>query len=270
MQPRRCDTIDGVTLRPKVDLPELGDWADVVLSHSGDTGKAHRFARRLGKPSVRLYHGGQPDITTLDNADLVVANSRASLRELGTSARSIVVHPPINPAEFRTTPGDMVTLVNLSKAKGVMTMWKAAEHLPEVKFLGVEGGYGQQHRPRARNVGTIPTTGNMRDDVYAKTRILLMPSERETWGMVGVEAMCSGIPVIAHPTPGLRESLGDAGIFVDRDDISGWVREITRLQDPNIWEAASTKALERVAQLDHRADLDRFAEAVESLVPVPA
>ncbi|MFE4971343.1 glycosyltransferase [Kitasatospora sp. NPDC056651] len=54
----------------------------------------------------------------------------------------------------------------------------------------------------------------MRERVYARSRVVLMPSSHESWGRVGVEAFASGIPVIAHPTPGLAECLGHAGIYV--------------------------------------------------------
>lgn len=111
----------------------------------------------------------------------------------------------------------------------------------------------------------IPTTKDMRT-VWAQTRILLMPSAFETWGMVGVEAMCSGIPVIAHPTTGLRESLGDAGIFADRNNPAEWVDAIRRLDDPAAYRAASERAFARVRQLDPRKSLRRFARAVEALV----
>ena len=93
--------------------------------------------------------------------------------------------------------------------------------------------------------------------------VLLMPSIAETWGRTGIEAMCFGIPVIAHPTPGLRESLGDAGIFVDRNDLAGWVGAIRSLDDPDEYARRSAAALARVAELDTAADLDRFADYVE-------
>jgi glycosyltransferase involved in cell wall biosynthesis len=106
----------------------------------------------------------------------------------------------------------------------------------------------------------------MRDDVYARTRVLLMPSERETWGRVGVEAMCSGIPVIAHPTEGLRESLGVAGMFVDRDDVAGWVRTVHKLMTrANSWRYASRLALKRSAELNPAKSIEQFAERVEAL-----
>ncbi|MFI1769152.1 glycosyltransferase family 4 protein [Streptomyces sp. NPDC020800] len=62
----------------------------------------------------------------------------------------------------------------------------------------------------------------MREHVYSRSRVMLMPSLYESWGRVAVEAFASGIPVIAHPTPGLVESLGEAGIFAYRDDLNAW------------------------------------------------
>src|SRR5690606_11134361 len=179
--------------------------------------------------------------------------------------RSIVCHPPTFPEHHRVpSTGDAVTIVNCSKEKGIKTAWRCAEALPDHRFLGVKGGYGHQLIPRSPNFETIPTQQDMRT-VWSRTRVLLVPSAYETWGMVGVEAMCSGIPVIAHPTPGLRESLGDAGIFVDRDDTDGWGRELRRLADPDEYAAASAASLARAAELDPRVSLDRFADAVEGL-----
>jgi glycosyltransferase involved in cell wall biosynthesis len=56
--------------------------------------------------------------------------------------------------------------------------------------------------------------------------VLMVPSVHESYGMAAVEALASGIPVIAHPTPGLREALGDAGTFVDRADVRVWVAAV--------------------------------------------
>lgn len=230
--------------------------ADVVVAHCGDGGA-------LGQatvPTVRFVHMPCPDKDL--TADLVIWNSETS--RLPIPGRSIVLHPPVHPDRYRTTPGDHVTLVNLSKAKGVKTLHRVAQRMPESRFLGVRGGYGGQHAPKLPNLEAVRTVTDMRA-VYRRTRILIAPSSYESWGRVGVEAMASGIPVIAHPTPGLVESLGDAGVFVDRDDVDGWVEQIRRLQDPTEWAAASRLATARSAELDPGDDLDRFVEEIEAL-----
>jgi len=80
--------------------------------------------------------------------------------------------------------------------------------------------------------------------------------------MVGVEAMSSGIPVIAHPTPGLLESLDYAGIFVDRKDYKGWEDAIRELDDPDEYSRKSELALKRVAELDPNSQIDALAEMI--------
>ena len=258
--------LDGVVVHPgRPRLEDLLDGADVLVCHAGDDGRAAVIAGTVGVPVVRLVHGTSSRVS-LDGAVLVVCNSQSTAKQIGWDGPLVVCRPPFNPDDFRTTPGDRVTLVNLSAAKGAETFWLAAAALPDVRFLGVRGGYGAQVMRSRENVEVVRRpTKDMRGDVYSRTRVLLMPSEFETWGMVGVEAMCSGIPVIAHPTPGLVESLGCAGAFVDRGDLAGWCREITRLQDPQEWDAASRVALARSRELAAMDDSTVFAEAIEAL-----
>jgi len=105
----------------------------------------------------------------------------------------------------------------------------------------------------------------MRERVYARTKVLLMPSSYESWGRVGVEAMASGIPVVAHPTPGLCESLGEAGIFVDRNDLDGYEAVLRKLMTRTEYGLASKKAQARSAELDPTAELASWCDAVEAL-----
>lgn len=259
-------TLDGVSYGPAVDqaMDVAVALSDVVVSHLGDIAKAAHLASKWDKPNVRMAHGHISDPELMAGAALVVFNSQALAESVDCQGPSVVCHPPVVADEYRTEPGDRVTLINLSEAKGGELFWRLAR-CSDRKFLGVRGGYGIQYIDQAPNVEVIPTTPNMRDDVYARTRILLMPSERETWGMTAVEAMASGIPVIAHRTPGLVESIGSAGIFVDRDNGQGWLDEIERLHDEDEWAEASKRALERSAELDPQADLDRFVQSIESL-----
>jgi glycosyltransferase involved in cell wall biosynthesis len=182
--------------------------------------------------------------------------------------REVVVRPIVNADDYRTTPGDAVTLVNLYQPKGADLFWALAEAMPERRFLAVRGSYGEQVEKDLPNVEIIDNVpgDQMADRVFARTRVLLMPSTYESWGRVGVEALASGIPVIAHPTSGLRESLGDAGIFVDRDDVDAWAGELRRLDDAEAWQSASEAAKQRSQELDPSEDLAVWCEAVEGLV----
>jgi hypothetical protein len=267
--------IDGVTVRGRWNPPHARRF-DVLVTHLDTTVMATKTGLSIRVPVVHLLHNTFLPWKrhALDRGvALLVANSdwMAADYQAWFAGRHhpplITVRPPVIAADYACAPGDRVTLVNLFGEKGGWLFWRLAGRLPDVPFLGVKGAYGQQVIPPAipRNADLIDTTPRMRDEVYARTRVLLMPSEYESWGRVGVEAMASGIPVIAHPTPGLLESLGDAGIFVDRGDIDGWATQIRRLHDPDEWAAASSKALARSADLDPTADLDRWAHAVEAV-----
>lgn len=275
-------TIDGVTVhghRGKGDPLRVLDERrpHVMVTHLENTPRASVLALNAGIPCVHLLHNTfwptkmwawrhRPALLVA-NSDWMAADFAAHLDERHCPHRIEVVRPPVDAADYATTPGDRVTLVNLFANKGAATFWALAERMPDVDFLAVRGGYGEQVIPDhiPGNVDIVDNTPRIRDEVYARTRILLMPSEYESWGRVGVEAMCSGIPVIAHPTPGLLESLGDAGTFVDRDDVDGWEAAVRALLKPTRWKAASRAAKARAAQLDPTADLAHWQAAMESL-----
>jgi glycosyltransferase involved in cell wall biosynthesis len=179
----------------------------------------------------------------------------------------IVCHPILVPDEYATTPGDSITLVNLLPEKGVHVLDKIARHMPDRHFIAVRGGYspGHQSTPYRPNIEIVPHTGNMRDDVYSRSRIVIMPSLFESFGLVGLEAYCSGIPVIAHPTDGLMEALGPAGIWADRAVLEEWLTAIERLDDKRHYNAASRKAKQCAAEVAAEDGPERFVKAVESL-----
>lgn len=240
---------------------ELHQWADVVVTHLDHSRIAMRYAAKARKPLVHLVHNHlqlEANQVTAGNCALAVMNSHWLAERVQWPHRQIIVRPPVWQDDYRTTPGDHVTMVNLTESKGCETFYELARRRRADRFLGVVGAYGHQLLRQIPNVEVADHTGNMRDNVYTRTRVLLMPSDYESWGRVGVEALSSGIPVIAHPTDGLLESLGDAGIFCDRADIAAWERELERLDDPAEYRQASNAAVQRAGELD-RIALDDLA-----------
>jgi hypothetical protein len=282
--PAELYVLDGVTVRPCRSTRD-GTRAiaecqpDVLVTQLRSTPQATILGKLYGLPVVHVLHNDRiAERTWVGRGPaLVVYNAswvEASCLDWWWRTRSwppppgIVVRPPVVAADYATTPGDRVTLVNVCESKGAATFWALAERMPDMPFLAVEGAYGEQVVKELPNVvvqSHVPGR-QMREAVYGRTRILLMPSVYESWGRAGVEAMCSGIPVIAHPTPGLRESLGEAGTFVDRDDVDGWELRIRQLLDGRAWAAASERARRRAAELAPGSDLARWVQAVESVV----
>lgn len=271
--------LDGVRVWPhqgKADPFRFLADADVILTHLGDAMRATTLGQMTGVPVVHVCHNtsSQTEASVRrGGASLLVFNSEQMAEHFADyRGRSIIVRPPVRREEYATTPGECVTLINLSEDKGAGMFYELAERLPDLQFLGVRGGYGPQVIRGLPNVEILEHTpaDRMRDEVYARTRVLVMPSAHESWGRTGTEAMVSGIPVIASPTPGLRESLGDAGLFAPPGDPDAWEMELRRLLDKRRWNGASRRAKKRAAELDPTGDLEVWCAAVEDLARVPA
>lgn len=261
--------VSAATARVILDRP------DVVVTHHQNASSAILGARRVGAQSVFVMHNsfGMNRQILACRPDLTVFNTEWIARGWQHMAgRWMVVHPPVWAHEHQATPGDHITLVNLSRHKGVEVFQRMSRVFPEAPFLGVTGGHGEQitwgHTP---NVTVIPQTSDMRRDVWSRTRVLLVPSVYESYGMVAAEAMTSGIPVIAHPTPGLQECIAGGGMFARRDAPASWVLKLRELLgSESAWQAASDRARQRSLQLDPGPELEDWVRVVGELRPAAA
>jgi glycosyltransferase involved in cell wall biosynthesis len=274
------DGVQVVPLQSRLDAGSAIRRADVVVSHLENVPSAGALARGYGKPLAVVCHNThrQSFREMAAGCNLAVYNSKWMRREAelffaeypkGVQPGSdVIVRPPVFADEYRTKPGTKVTLINLNEEKGGRLFERLARRMPDVEFLAVVGAYGEQIIPDLPNVEVIDHMcgHEMRDAVYGRTKILLMPSSYESWGRAGVEAMASGIPVIAHPTPGLCESLGEAGVFVDLYDVDGYEMAIRKLlADSGEYRLVSKRAEARSGELDPAADLATWCDAVEAL-----
>lgn len=269
-----------VPLESRLDFPTAVRKADVLLAHLETVPSTASLARGYGKPMVVVCHNThRPTFrdAAAGGTALAVYNSSWMEREAELffaeypkavrPERALVVRPPVFAGEYAAKPGKAITLINCNAEKGGKVLAALAERMPDQQFLAVKGAYGEQILPDLPNVEIVDHVRgeDMRDRVYARTRVLLMPSSYESWGRAGVEALASGIPVVAHPTPGLCESLGEAGIFVDRNDVPGYEAVLRKLAAPAEYRLASKRAKARSAELDPTADLAAWCGAVESL-----
>jgi glycosyltransferase involved in cell wall biosynthesis len=211
-------------------------------------------------------------------------------RELGRDAA--VIHPPIygngpfaNLANFER---GLIGMINPCAVKGISIFLRLAERLPGREF-GVVPGWGttagdRRALERLPNVRFLPNAPSI-DEVLAQTRVLLMPSLwHEGFGLIVMEAMLRGIPVVASDAGGLREAKCGTGFVVPvrtieryepafdehgmpqpvivENDIEPWAAALGELLgDRAVYEresaASRTAALRFVSGLD-AADLERF------------
>lgn len=235
---------------------------DVILSHHQHSIAAANLARKIGARSVYCSHNDMQIVNFRQleaDPDLVIFNSdwvRESLAKTCKVPReSMTFHPPLTPERHLTDQrGDGITLVNLNADKGAHVFYKLSGVFPEKQFYGVVGGHGRQVIRRGLpNVEIIEHTPDMAS-VWGKTRVLLMPSVYESYGLVAQEAGLNGIPTIANNTPGLIENLGPRGRFADRDDLDAWAHQIRLLDDPDHYAQASNYATVRA---QHALDATR-------------
>ncbi len=70
--------------------------------------------------------------------------------------------------------------------------------------------------PAVSFVGRLPVEAL--DEAYAAAAVVVVPSLYEPFGLVAVEAMAAGAPVVASDTGGLAEVVRDGGLLVAPDD----------------------------------------------------
>lgn len=248
--------IDGVNVHQATDKRSLLHWlprADVTISHLECSERLHLLSNQYNIPTIHLVHNTH--VLTkkwMWYADALIINTEWIANEPGfkdANKPTMILNPPVNPAEYKTTKGKSITLVNLWEDKGAKVFYELADRFPELPFLGVRGGYGVQVEEDRANVTIMEHTKDMKK-VYGETKVILMPSKYESFGRVGVEALASGIPTLAEPTPGLLESLGDAGTFADRNDTDAWETALRDLLKPAKYGKMSKLAKARSEVLD--------------------
>lgn len=285
-------TVDGVNVHVHQGKTQTPTWIlggmrpHVIICHLENTPRAAVLGKMYGIPVVQLLHNHRAETLASviqHHFGLLVCNTQWLAKEYADhwadegngrpAPRSIVIRPPVDPTEYAGRAGTHVTLVNLTVAKGAHVFYQLAQRLPHLKFLGVTGAYGIQvvrdDLPNVEIIDQVPTH-EMVKKVYSRSRVVLMPSDYESYGRVAAEAACSGIPVIAHPTEGLKESLGEAGIFCDRDHLDGWEAELRRLHTPRGWSLASKQMLKHATTLDPTAELEQWHSTILEVASVSA
>ncbi len=285
---------EGVTVFPVGnDKSVLFRWAEIVFTHLGRAAESIVLSRIFKKPCIFISQNFHPyEVVKLYDRkherneweSWVIYNSNYMAERLNYDNRSIVVHPPVDwvKYDFGGPTGEYITLVNMNLNKGARLFLALCKAMPEKKFLAVKGSYDTQFLEDIPNLTIWDNSPDM-ERVYRATRILVMPSAFESWGMCATEAMSNGIPVIYNQTPGLLENVGSHGIglknlnpdYTETElkggehpgiepeaNLSQWIKAINSLDNPKTFEKFSKLARKRSRELDPGPELEQLEKFI--------
>jgi glycosyltransferase involved in cell wall biosynthesis len=107
-------------------------------------------------------------------------------------------------------------------------------------------------------------------EIYANSDICVLPSTTETLGLVALEAMASGLAVIAADTGGFRETIADGidGLLVRPDDALAFAAAILQLAEiPDLRRRLGRAARCMTESRDTARENRELIEQYESVLP---
>lgn len=149
---------------------------------------------------------------------------------------------PADPAELGLAP-DKTTLIfvgRLDAVKNIDMLLRVVERLGDrhnLQCLIVGQGPQHQHLEKlsqqlgiADRVRFIGLRGDV-ERLLKAADIMIMPSRWEGFGMSALEAMASGVPVVASRTPGLADLIEheQTGLLVDANNLEGFCQTVEKL-----------------------------------------
>jgi glycosyltransferase involved in cell wall biosynthesis len=163
----------------------------------------------------------------LAGARAVLATSAWTAHQLTRAAR--VARPGVDPAPLAAGSSGVGALLCVGAVvpdKGHDVLLDALGELDDLDWrltcvgsLEREPEWVARLRSDARVTFVGPRVGDQLAATYASTDLLVLPTRRESYGMVVTEAQARGIPVVASDVGGVPEALGrGCGLLVPPDD----------------------------------------------------
>ncbi len=177
----------------------------------------YTLLRRFHAPSRGVFDGDAVDRRVLARARLrqsaaVDARGRSRALRSGAAPR-----------------GPWISAAHLPRRRAGRAGKESRARLPRARFAGLEaGGGGRRGRcpgraeaplPRRAFPGPCSVNGELGHATHASSDVFVFPSRTDTFGLVMLEALASGLPVAAYPVPGPNDVIGASGAGVLDEDL---------------------------------------------------
>lgn len=234
-------------------IPAVGFVHDAWMLYGPKVDAWQRLMRRLGPIGPALERAvGVPARFDLGSAARWVFVSEAMRRQTASGGMRLpdsgVAHSGIEigalpRAGAKPWHGRLMCVGRLDPRKGLLTAIEALTRLPEATLAIVGSGDDAHAAELRRAAGALGVSARVRfrssvareelGEVYAEADALLFPvTWDEPWGLVPLEAMAVGVPVIATGTGGSAEFLEherNCLIFAPRGDPDALAASVARL-----------------------------------------
>jgi glycosyltransferase involved in cell wall biosynthesis len=256
--------------------------ADVIHAHDWVTFDAAKGASaRYGIPWIAHVHSIEADrrpdgpdmaIERMERAGLAAADRiltpsavtrHAVIDRYAADPGRIEVLPnmlaDVDPASARSgrfDPKRVIFLGRLSRQKGVDRFGAVADIVRQVRPDASFEAYGDGEERVVLSRHGVQSWGAIgwaeRGTAFADASVLLVPSRAEPFGMVVLEAMEHGVPVIYPDHSGAAEAL-ESGIKVRADDLGAMADAVTDLLDHrDTWAAMAAKQAREIQAYPER------------------
>lgn len=237
--------------------------------------------------------------SSVDDADAVVTVSRATAEALAevhpsVCAKLVVIRNGVDDT-FAPRPDDeagavrdrfsggrpyLLHLGTIEPRKGIDRLIRAWERLPSLiddpPDLVLAGAAGWGTRPILEHLDASPLrehlhrTGYVSDDdarkLVAHAEAVVVASEAEGFSLPLAEAICSGTAAVASDLPVLRETGGDAALYVDTDDAGAFAHTVARALQPEVAHRLRERAAARAPDLRWGPVIDAWESLLARVV----
>lgn len=262
----------------------------------------------LGVPIITTLHGTditvvglEPqfyDITrfSINSSDGVTAVSQSlkeeTLRLFRLDKNIEVIRNFVDPEVFKRLPSSKVKskftdgthklLIHISnfrpvkRLKDVVDIFALVDQIISSKLLlvgdGPDGSYIHQYVKKLGLLDKVYFLGKQERviELLSISDICLLPSEKESFGLVALEAMACEVPVVATKVGGLPELIrdGDTGILEEVGDVEAMARRSAELlANKQQYDHMASRCREEAVEKYHVKDMvERYEEYYHNLV----
>lgn len=215
-------------------------------------------------------------------AQIILVNSQYGLERMRAvyGRDGVVVYPGVDSKRFKAIPvperqKQIMTVGRLTGFKRVDVLVRAFAKLTDTEYRLVIVGDGEEKVALQNLIDELGISSRVDirsglddttlDQVYAQSRLFVLASQKEPFGIVALEALAAGVPVIADNSGGPQEIVenGVCGCLIDcqEDELATTLQDL--LRDEKKLIAYAKAARERAVT---RFNWERSADDVASIL----